>query len=57
MAKQIIRLAHDVGYAINNDPAVADRLKLIFLPNYNVSLAEQHHPGLPIFPSRSLLPD
>jgi starch phosphorylase len=39
-AKQIIRLAHDVGQVINSDPAVADRLKLVFLPNYNVSLAE-----------------
>jgi len=45
VAKQIIRLAHDVGHAINNDPAVADRLKLVFLPNYNVSLAEQIIPA------------
>ena len=40
VAKQIIRLAHDVGQVINNDPVIADRLKLVFLPNYNVSLAE-----------------
>jgi starch phosphorylase len=45
VAKQIIRLAHDVGHAINNDPAVADRLKLVFLPNYNVSLAERIIPA------------
>jgi starch phosphorylase len=40
MAKQIIKLAHDVGTRINNDPVSGDRLKLVFLPNYNVSLAE-----------------
>ncbi len=40
MAKQIIRLIHDVGSVINHDPVVAGRLKLVFLPNYSVSLAE-----------------
>jgi starch phosphorylase len=40
LAKRIIKLAHDVGVHINHDPRIADRLKLVFLPNYNVSLAE-----------------
>ena len=45
LAKLIIKLAHDVGQRINSDPETADRLKLIFLPNYNVSLAEKIMPA------------
>ena len=39
-AKLIIQLAHDVGRVINADPRVNGKLKLVFMPNYGVSLAE-----------------
>jgi len=45
VAKQVIRLVHDVAQVVNNDPAVRDRLRIVFLPNYNVSLAEQVIPA------------
>jgi starch phosphorylase len=39
-AKSIIRLIHDVGRAVNDDAVVAGRLKVVFVPNYGVSVAE-----------------
>jgi starch phosphorylase len=40
MAKLIIRLVNAVGDRVNSDPAVAGRLRVVFLANYGVSLAE-----------------
>ncbi|MBN8906451.1 MAG: glycogen/starch/alpha-glucan phosphorylase, partial [Rhodospirillales bacterium] len=39
-AKLIIKLAHDVARVVNSDPTVRNALKVVFLPNYSVSLAE-----------------
>ena len=45
MAKNIIRLIHDVGAVINRDARLQGRLKLVFVPNYGVSVAEIIMPG------------
>ena len=39
-AKLIIKLINDVAEIVNNDPVIAGRLKIVFLADYNVSLAE-----------------
>eukprot|EP01025_Chloroclados_australasicus_P057892 TRINITY_DN723_c0_g1_i1.p1 TRINITY_DN723_c0_g1~~TRINITY_DN723_c0_g1_i1.p1 ORF type:complete len:919 (-),score=118.15 TRINITY_DN723_c0_g1_i1:357-2993(-) len=45
MAKRIIRLVTSVGEVLNNDPDTKDYLRLYFLPDYNVSLAEKIIPA------------
>jgi starch phosphorylase len=44
-AKLIIKLANDIAAVVNADPATRDLLRLVFLPNYNVSLAERIIPA------------
>jgi starch phosphorylase len=45
MAKLIIKLIHAVGEMVNGDPATRGRLRVAFLPNYSVSLAERIFPA------------
>jgi starch phosphorylase len=45
MAKLIIHLIHDVGSVINADRRLRDRLKVVFVPNYGVSVAEMIMPA------------
>nr|WP_244934802.1 glycogen/starch/alpha-glucan phosphorylase [Leptospira jelokensis] len=45
MAKLIIKLINNVAWVVNRDKDVAERLKVVFIPNYRVSLAEKIIPG------------
>jgi starch phosphorylase len=44
-AKLVIKLANDIARRVNSDPAVGGLLKVVFVPNYNVSLAERIIPA------------
>jgi len=45
IAKLIIKLINSVGDVVNNDPAIKDLIKVVFLPNYNVSNGQQVYPA------------
>jgi starch phosphorylase len=44
-AKLMIKLITSVGEVVNKDPVVADRLKVVFLPNYNVTNGQRVYPA------------
>ena len=44
-AKLIIKLINDIAKKVNNDPIVGDRLKVVYMPDYNVTRAEIIIPG------------
>jgi starch phosphorylase len=45
MAKLIIKLVNAVAEVVNKDPDVRNRLKVVFLPNFNVSLGQKIYPA------------
>lgn len=47
-AKEVIKLINVLAHKINNDPQMGDKLKVVFVPNFNVSSAEIIYPAAEI---------
>lgn len=45
MAKLMIKLINSVADVVNHDPDIGDRLKVVFLPDYNVTLGQRVYPA------------
>ena len=45
LAKLIIKLVNSVGTVVNSDPQTRDRLRVVFLPNFNVSTGQSVYPA------------
>lgn len=54
MAKEIIRLANSISAMLEKDPAVRERLRIVFLENYSVSLSERIMPAAEVSEQISL---